>query len=407
MLKINKEITFDYKSKIILIMTISFMLFSVGMYFVYADANSDVINQRNLLDKLETDIRNQEDLVEALEDEEDYWEKRVTDAEDYLDQMEETEKISKDNYDAKSSIKPETQADIDEIERLKDIWETDKTNTEKAQDSLDIARKDLNIWQEKLLDARNKLRDYENKLPDEEEKLDEYRVIANQLPKNYQKKNVMISIILSKTCMISENCPTYEELATMYDNSNRYISGDFIQVDSGYKKPIYDIFTCEGNCNVKESKVKVGEEPVLIWKRDKPLLGEHTVQWYLQSTIPVLTFVDPDDETRQKSKEIIIEPYLPQFDLSLEKKNNTLSYSQDRHIQNCAKATIGWKPYGDELLADTWNYFYNNCSSDLDFETDYSYYTPPTLFTDCHSYCEYLKWVEKAKIIAREYSIGK
>lgn len=36
-----------------------------------------------------------------------------------------------------------------------------------------------------------------------------------------------IGITLSKSCLISVNCPTYQELVTLYDNTNQYYSGEF------------------------------------------------------------------------------------------------------------------------------------------------------------------------------------
>jgi hypothetical protein len=82
--------------------------------------------------------------------------------------------------------------------------------------------------------------------------------------------------------------------------------------------------------------------------------------------------------------------------------NNTISYGANRIIDGCTTATIGWEPYGARLLADTLNYFRNNCNvksedPSLDDLTRITVYQPPTIFTDCGKWCEHVKWLTNAK----------
>ena len=320
-----------------------------------------------------------------------------------------------------------------------------------------------------------------------------------------------VSIIISKTCQRSDTCPNYKQLADLFDNSNRYVSGDFIFDNS-----------------------------TNTWKRGKPIF-QNDFEMYKYGAIDVITFVDPNELTRQRSKTIYIESSMSviidrgtgldrsqknqyselnkeqdnleserlnkkyslvqeetllksyenvlhatkntmeqkklyyeqlvangaestetialqknaekayndsvtannnainQYNVqkikidkirseldALQKKissnakiqssfnvkgafsmtNNTVTYGANRIIDGCTKATIGWNPYGAKLLADTLDYFRNNCNnisnnSDLDDITSISVYQPPTIFTDCGKWCEHMKWLTDAKIKAK------
>ena len=88
---------------------------------------------------------------------------------------------------------------------------------------------------------------------------------------------IYVSIIISNTCIKSPSCPTYKELADLFDNSDKKISGDF--------KWNNDTDT---------------------WRREKPLY-KNDLQLYKYGKNSVVTFVDPNDMTRQSSKLIFIE----------------------------------------------------------------------------------------------------
>lgn len=386
------------------------MVFSMSMFVVYGDANSDVINKRNEIDKIKVDIKAKKSVVTTLESEENYWNDRLTVVEDILKQREDLEDDAKQDYEVALRNKVQTVEDIEFIEAIKKTWETTVVNVTIAQVTVTQNKKDLENFEQRLIDARILLRALEKSLPEAEDDIEDLIIIANRaLPITVYgtQRAIIITIILSDTCLVSDTCPTYLDLANVYDNSNRYISGEFFKVDSGYTRPIYSMVECEGNCSSEATLQKVGDEEIMIWKRGLPLYAENTIGWYEYSAIPVLTFVDPDDQTRVVSREIIIEPTLPEgFNRSLgfnKSTNYTITYGVDRYINGCHNAVIGWSPHGDELLADTWNYFYNKCSVATNFNDTVSTYFPPTEFTDCHRWCEHLKWVAKAKIIAKTF----
>jgi hypothetical protein len=405
-MKLDTSLKISPTLKMILIITMCFMLFAFAMLInVYADANTDVIDKRNEIDKIKIDIRNQKSLIASLELEEDYWNDRLTVVEDYLEERQNLAEQAKRDYETALKNKVQTVEDIEFIDAVKKLWEDRVNDVKLAQINVDNNTRDLNSYELRLAEAKAKLKALETELPDSEELLEELLVVANRaLPKTVYGTHsaIIISIVLSDGCLVSDTCPNYLELADVYDNSNRYISGDFFEIETGQTRPIYQMIACEGNCSTDETLQKVGDENIKIWKRGLPLYAENTIGWYQYSAIPVLTFVDPDDETRVMSKKIIIEPSLPEgFNRDTIVVNNTITYGVDRHINGCNNAVIGWNPHGDELLADTWNYFYNNCGTTTSFNNTVSTYYPPTIFTDCHRWCEHLKWVEEAKLVAK------
>ena len=115
-----------------------------------------------------------------------------------------------------------------------------------------------------------------------------------------------VSIITSKTCQRSNSCPTYKELADLFDNSNRYISGEFILDNS-----------------------------TNTWKRGKPIF-QNDFEIYKYGAIDVVTFVDPNELTRQRSKTIYIESSMSiiinrenHIDRNLQKQYSELLKQQD------------------------------------------------------------------------------
>jgi hypothetical protein len=395
-------------TKMVLFIVGSFLLFSLSIAVnVYADANSDAIDQRNKIDQIKLDISAQKALIITIEDEEIYWEDQVELRNDRLEDLEKLAKTAKNNYEVRQQITIEDVDDINEIEALKVIWENAQDLVDTARTELGTGNNDLDTRTLKLSDAEAKLKELEDSLPIAEEYMIELIKLANQAVDSTSSR-ILISIILSDTCLASNDCPTYKQLADVYDNSNRDISGNFIQVDSGKTTSVYKFVECTGNCSTEGTTVKVGEEPLLVWKRDSPVYSTNTVGWYELSIIPVVTFVDPDDATRKKSKVIIIEPSLPAgFDKFNAMNNNTLTFGSDRKIDGCSSAIIGWNPHGEDLVADTWNFFYNNCAEESTIDTTITNYFTPTNFNECFTQCEYMKWIANAKESAKNYLLGE
>jgi len=415
-MKINKN---DILWFTIVISTI-FLLSAIGMYFVYADINEDVLNQRILIDNLENENKKQQLLIDTLISERPIWEAKIKTAEDYLKAKEDTAKSARNDYNSalkenkcQDSIQA-CKAEVDKIKELKATVDAKDKEIQPAKNEVDKAKKELLDFEKRLKDARKKFDEIEKSIPTQQDRLTELvkesnRSTPNRISGSHQ--SIFISIILSDACLMGDTCPSYLELSKIYDNSNRFISGDFELRDTDVTKPIYGLVKCDGNCSSKYTLQKIGEEEVKIWRRHEPRLGYDTMEWYAYSNIPVISFVDPDDNTRSQSRQIIIEPSLPEgFDRTFSKslaQNYTISFGKDRHIEGCTSATIGWKPFGDKLLKDTWDYFYKNCSTELKFNaTSYKYFKP-SYFNDCSTQCEYLKWVEDAKERARNYLIGK
>lgn len=402
--------------KIILIITICFAVFSVGMLAVYADSSQDVLDKRDEIKTIKEDIEKQEDIIAELNDEREHWQLRYDDALDDLKaKQKETKGAENDLQVAQRSVYDEE--DLDEVERLKKVVKDLKAQEVTLENDFNNKKKDLDKYKDELDDARDELRALINRLPDAEELLDDLVIISNRdVPALLfgTQNGIKISIILSDTCLISEDCPNYFELAEVYDNSNRYISGEFEYVDTGKTKSIYEMIECEGNCSTEATLQKIEDVPIFVWERQAPKYAQYTVEWYEYNLIPVLTFVDPDDQTRQRSKIIYIEPSLLigfELENQLSKSgNHTLSFGQDRRIYGCSSAIIGWNPIaditGDDLLADTWNYFYTNCSEPVIYSTGVSLYFEPSDFRDCHRYCQYLKWIADSKELAKQYLIG-
>lgn len=397
-------------------MSISFMVFAMSMFVVYADANSDVLAKRTEIDKIKADIKFKKELIATLVDEREFWEDRVTKTEDTLDEREAIALNAKNDYEKALQTTVQTVEDIEAIEAIKIIYENKLKDIPTAETNLANTIKDLKDYEDRLAENRNDYNILIRDLPDEEDLLDKLEKIANRtipVGKDGKFRNIIISIILSDACLLSDVCPNYMELADIYDNSNRYISGEFILVESYSTKPIYGMIDIcgVGNCSTNSTLQIIGEETIMIWKRDVPKYDEHTIEWYSYSEIPVMTFVDPDDQTRSKSKQIIIEPHLQEgyllpSDINFD-GNYTLSFPKDRHIYGCSDAIIGWNPHADELLADTWNYFYNNCAEETDrFNETVDLHFEPSYFTDCSTWCEHLRWIAESKELAKNYLLG-
>lgn len=187
---------------------------------------------------------------------------------------------------------------------------------------------------------------------------------------------IFISIRTSETCQLSGTCPTYKELADTYDNSNRYLSGDFFF-----------------------------DNETQTWKRDKPAIYKSfSVYKTLRENIFWMVFVNPDDYTWDRTKTIFIESEYMRPDKGHKIEANTLYQFEGREIDGCDYAIIGWKNNGTELLLDTLNYFYSDCKVPLEIDHRKEVFFNSTIFPDCDKECfelrERFKLEEKAYYLA-------
>lgn len=200
----------------------------------------------------------------------------------------------------------------------------------------------------------------------------------NQAKEKTNNKATYISVILSEVCKVSTKCPSMKYLADAYDNSNRYLSGDFIN--------------------------STGE-----WKRTEPKYT-NVFELYRQSNNYLMIFVDPDDYTRTRTKNIYIEPeiydYFNRGDGDIKMKsvtspNGTKVFErvvrQDFQISDgCNTARMGWAGNGEKLFANLVAYFYSGCTRDIGQNNTKIETKKATEFTDCGPSCQYQNWLKNA-----------
>lgn len=147
-------------------------------------------------------------------------------------------------------------------------------------------------------------------------------------------------VVLDNTCLtmhkynISSNCPTYEDILTIYpDTSNHDISGYFDYKDGIYQRTFTKI---------------------------------HNSHEYYRFSDNVF-FVDPPIDTRDKIKIIEIRANLKNYLLpdkrTFDSENRTLTMGKNRYIENCYNAYIN-SEFWINLLGDTINHINNNCSKE-------------------------------------------
>jgi len=170
-----------------------------------------------------------------------------------------------------------------------------------------------------------------------------------------------ISIQVSETCQLSGTCPTLKELADMYDNSDRYLSGDFSF-----------------------------NEETQMWERSKPQIY-NVFELYKWMNLPWVVFVAPDDYTWDRSKQIIIESQLHYIDSKDQIKDQVRIEYKGLSMESCKSATIGWVNNGSEILLDVLNHFYSNCKEPVHFDPKIEIFMNSTIFPECDRECFYLK----------------
>lgn len=175
-----------------------------------------------------------------------------------------------------------------------------------------------------------------------------------------QNKN-FIAIKISEACQLSGTCPTYKELADTYDNSDRYLSGDFYF-----------------------------DESQQLWKRTNPPI-RNVFEIYKFMNMPWVVFVAADDYTWDRSKKILIESQLHYTDNRDIIENQVRIEYKGLNIDGCKSATIGWMNNGSEILLDVLNHFYSNCKDPIKYDPRIEIFMNSTIFPDCDKNCFYLK----------------
>lgn len=172
-----------------------------------------------------------------------------------------------------------------------------------------------------------------------------------------------ISIRLSTSCTLIDYCPTVKELATAYDNSNKYLSGDFIEGENGK------------------------------WVRESPRV-KNVFEFYKFINQPWVLWVDPDDYTFKRTKQITIHPHISAYADSQDifEYQTRVEYKNIKY-EECYFAKIGWKDketgeiIGKELLLDVLNHFYSNCKEPINYDPKFEIFVKSTIFPDCDKEC--------------------
>ena len=172
-----------------------------------------------------------------------------------------------------------------------------------------------------------------------------------------QRTRNYISIQISKSCQISGSCPTYKELADIYDNSDKYLSGDFFFNNS-----------------------------TGLWEREEPPIF-NSFEYYRFMNLPWLVFVDPDDYTWDRSKQIVIHSSLVYQDPRDIFENQIMTQYVGLKMDRCKSASIGWNNNGSEILSDVMNYFYKKCKGTLAYDPKVEIFINSTIFPDCDREC--------------------
>lgn len=178
-----------------------------------------------------------------------------------------------------------------------------------------------------------------------------------------------ISIRISDSCENIDYCPTIKELADLYDNSNKYLSGDF-------------------KFNNKTNK----------WFREKPVVP-NVFEIYRYTNLPWILWVDPDDYTYDRSKHILIEPHLHYINNDRIIDETRVRYEfEGLSLSGCREATIGWKntmtgntSSGEAILLDVLNYFYSNCRERIVTDPSIEIFMGSDVFKDCDKACLFYK----------------
>ncbi len=186
-------------------------------------------------------------------------------------------------------------------------------------------------------------------------------ISQKEILKAISAKN-FISIRVSTSCKNIDYCPKIKDLADAFDNSNRYLSGDFY----------YD-----------EAKKQWARSPPKVYNVFEMYKYIDGYNWQL--------WVEPDDYTWKRSKQIQIVPHLNYLDDRDIIEYRTRTEYKGLFLDECARAIIGWKDNGEKILLDVLNHFYSNCAEPVKYDPEVEIFLGSTIFTDCDKECFYLK----------------
>ncbi len=179
---------------------------------------------------------------------------------------------------------------------------------------------------------------------------------------------------------ITTDCPTYEELNTLYpDTTNQKISGEFITDDNGY------------------------------YHRDHTLY--HNQYKFYQHSDELITWIDPPADTIEKIPRIIIQPGDFDYKIKNQVLNNTSTYmiGQNRYVSSTCTYMMISAANWFFLLGDTIQYLVHDCDinyTNFNENKTIEHYQTYHDITTSYKY-QLDNWFKEAKENATRYLIPK
>lgn len=192
-----------------------------------------------------------------------------------------------------------------------------------------------------------------------------------------QAKN-FISIRVTQSCQRVDYCPSIKFLADIYDNSDKWYSGDFYQ-----------------------------DEKTKMWKREPPQIFNVFETYKLRNGIDWMVFVEPDTYTWKNTKQITIHPHISIYKKAGEKiVDRVILQYKNMEYEPCAYANIGWMDketneiVGDKLLLDVLNHFMSSCKEPIEYNPTIEVFLGSTIFEDCDKICFQFKRLSQLELKA-------
>ncbi len=336
------------------------------------ERNQAVVDKKAEVEKLKSDLqRDEEELRDKIIERSDKvndrntFQAKVKNLEDDFERMEKKYESERDSYQA-------TEQEKQEFEELEQKYLNLKKDYERAIFDYERAENDVQRLDDEIDNLRNSIRVNELVLPVLLDELSEAKFKANIIHRDHQ----FFSIILSQTCMkmieggfnekktalvdetgwvygeiIENKCPTYEQLHAMFDNTVPFVSGGFVENESG---------------------TDIMREPSgykNYWK------------YYQQLGSWKIIAVDPDAEWKKRSVVIEVQANEFRYAEKLGSSDKTLSYTPlaryvngtlvepkittFNNVQVYDKCNGAMVAPDVDLIAQTINYFLEECSEDL------------------------------------------
>lgn len=206
-------------------------------------------------------------------------------------------------------------------------------------------------------------------------------------------------ITLSKSCQLSEQCPTYFELEQEFDNTNQFYSGIFNYTKDGIYERQPANYKNHWNFYTNPNLIVITVDPSGDWipKLDHHIIIQPSEFSYFKAQDMK---IEPryENVTKWKPKQICadyrldacwtVEEYTDQIKLEPQRTERVNQY-----INSCSRATIHFS-----ALQDTMNQFLSDCKAEQTNEYVLNIPLPQIPFNYADSeWAKYAKWMQSAK----------